>query len=137
MRQIGIILLVLPVILNSQTTDQGSGSPMMVIEMKPGDTHLDRTEGTVEGRLGCWMRLDAASVSTRYRHVAIFWAPLPPATSSTNWQSAARSAWTRISELPSTLGSSPVTASPGVGTMPAQERLLRSPISTSNNSFLE
>lgn len=69
MRQIGIILLVLPVILNSQTTDRGSGSPMMVIEMKPGDTHLDRSEGSVEG---CWMRLDAASVSTRYRHVANF-----------------------------------------------------------------
>ena len=72
MRQISIILLALPVILYSQTADPGSDSRMMVIEMKPGDTHLDRKPGTGAGRLGCWTRLDAASVSTRYRHVENF-----------------------------------------------------------------
>jgi hypothetical protein len=72
MRTAGILLLMLPGILHSQPADAGSSPPMMVIEMKPGDTHLDRAEIPGEGRLGRWIRLDASSVSSRYRHIGNF-----------------------------------------------------------------
>jgi hypothetical protein len=39
---------------------------MMVIEMKPGATHLERATTPGEGRLGRWLELEAASVSVRY-----------------------------------------------------------------------
>jgi len=46
-----------------------SGMPMMVIEMKPGDTQLIRSQPPSEGRLSRWLDFDASSISTRYRHV--------------------------------------------------------------------
>ena len=56
--------------LHSQT--QNTNPPMMVIEMKPGDTHLDVTDRTGEGTLGRWLTLDTASLNTRYRHISNF-----------------------------------------------------------------
>ena len=60
------------VALHAQTQNTNSNPPMMVIEMKPGDTHLDITGRTAEGTLGRWLTLDTASLSTRYRHISNF-----------------------------------------------------------------
>src|ERR1051326_6613097 len=46
--------------------------PIMMIEMRPGDTHLDATGRPGEAIFGRWFNLDTASVSTRYRHIDDF-----------------------------------------------------------------
>ena len=58
-------------VAQSQPTAQAdvSGMPMMVIEMKPGDTQLIRSQPPSEGKLSRWLDFDALSISTRYRHV--------------------------------------------------------------------
>src|SRR5215467_2926360 len=56
-------------ILDAQIKDSSADSPMMVIEMKPGDTHLDVPVRAGEGTFGRWLTLDTASISTRYRHI--------------------------------------------------------------------
>lgn len=43
-----------------------SKAPMMVIEMKPGDTHLTNITPP-EGKLARWVTLETASITTRYR----------------------------------------------------------------------
>jgi hypothetical protein len=45
---------------------------MMMIEMKPWDTHLDASGRAGERIFGRWLTLDTASLSTRYRHVDNF-----------------------------------------------------------------
>ena len=47
----------------------GSTLPMMVIEMRPGDTALVRLQPSRESRFSRWVELELASVSSRFRHV--------------------------------------------------------------------
>ena len=59
-------------VLGAQIKDPSADPPMMVIEMKPGDTHLDAAVRSGEGIFGRWLTLDTASFSTRYRHIDNF-----------------------------------------------------------------
>jgi hypothetical protein len=69
MRRLLVLAFLAALVLAAQIKDSSAGPPMMVIEMKPGDTHLDAAVQSGEGIFGRWLTLDAASISTRYRHI--------------------------------------------------------------------
>ena len=82
MRLLLVLAFLSALILDVQIKDSSADSPMIVIEMKPVDTHLDvpiRAGGT----FGRWLTLDTASISTRYRHIDNFLGVTTPATSNT------------------------------------------------------
>jgi hypothetical protein len=72
-RTIAVLAITLPWAMAAQQNPprdiNGSTLPMMVIEMRPGDTALVREQPSREGRLSRWLDLDLASVGTRFRHV--------------------------------------------------------------------
>src|SRR5215467_6537701 len=72
MRRFLIPTLFSALIVHAQTTNSSADPSMMVIEMKPGDTHLDVAVRAGEGIFGHWLRFDTASISTRYRHIDNF-----------------------------------------------------------------
>ena len=72
MKHLLITLLLSVLMVQAQTSTSNSDPPMMVIEMKPGDTHLDMEGRGSEGFFGRWLTLDTASISTRFRHIGNF-----------------------------------------------------------------
>jgi len=71
MMQHAVIATVL--IASALRGQSSSANPsMMMIEMKPGDTHLEASGRVREGTFGRWLTLETASVSTRYRHIDNF-----------------------------------------------------------------
>jgi hypothetical protein len=73
-KRLALALLLLPAWLRAQTdsTDKRSPLPMMMIEMKTGDTEMYRSTASATGELGRWLDLETISVSMRYRHVQNF-----------------------------------------------------------------
>jgi len=70
MRHAAIATVLIASALRGQSS---SANPsMMMIEMKPGDTHLEASGRVGEGIFGRWLTLETASVSTRYRHIYNF-----------------------------------------------------------------
>ena len=72
MRRLLILVILSALVVDAQIKDLSTDHPMMVIEMKPGDTHLDAAVRSGEGIFGRWLTLDTASFSTRYRHIDNF-----------------------------------------------------------------
>ncbi len=68
MKHFLITILLSVLMVQAQTSSSNSDPPMMVIEMKPGDTHVDIEGRGSEEFFGRWLTLDTASISTRFRH---------------------------------------------------------------------